>query len=228
MSLPAEKKQRSLFDVPVLAGGLLDGESSRYRVFREKIMPALWDKRDGLAELYCQDNGRPAIEPVVAMGVTLLQFMEKVPDRKAVENVKLHLGWKYGLDLEIGDKGFHHTSLVNFRGRLLEGGAERIGFDALLEALRSEGLVRKRSKQRLDSTHVLGAVARMGRLEMVRETIRVFLSFASSKSDIEHCPQWGTWQERYLDCEVQWHRADKKTLIRGSQQAGEDAVAMIG
>ena len=46
----------------------------RYRLFREKILCAL----------YCEDNGRPAVEPVLALGVSLLQFMGKVPDRKAL------------------------------------------------------------------------------------------------------------------------------------------------
>lgn len=89
MSLPQAKVQRTLFDVPVLVANLFENED-RYRLFRERIMPELWKKRADLAELYCQDNGRPAIEPVLATAVTLLQFMEKAPDRKAAENIRLH------------------------------------------------------------------------------------------------------------------------------------------
>ena len=114
MSLPKPKTQRSLFDVPVLVGTLFS-EKDRYRVFRESILPELWKSRDKLAELYCQDNGRPATEPVLLLGVSLLQFMEKVPDRKAAEHVRLHLGWKYALELELGDEGFDHSRLSRFR-----------------------------------------------------------------------------------------------------------------
>lgn len=32
--------------------------------------------------------------------------MESAPDRKVEENVQLHLGWKYALDVEIGYAGF--------------------------------------------------------------------------------------------------------------------------
>ena len=175
MSLPTEKRQGSLFDVPVLAAGLFVNPADRYRLFREKVMPALWAKREELAALYCEDNGRPGIEPVLMLAVSLLQFMEKIPDRKAEEHVRLHLGWKYALDVELGYEGFDHSSLGKFRDRLLAETAERIGFDALLDGLRKAGLVKNRNRQRLDSTHVLGAVARMSRLEVVRETIRLFL-----------------------------------------------------
>ena len=227
MSLPVEGKQRSLFDVPVLAAELFQNAADRYRILRENVLPALWARRGQLAELYCEDNGRPAIEPVLALGVTLLQFMEKAPDAKAADSVRLHLGWKYALDVEIGYKGFHPTSLVKFRNRLIEGGTERIGFDALLDGLRKAGLVKKRSKQRLDSTHVLGAVARMSRLEMVRETIRLFLVAVARQGLAFTIPQWSELEERYIDCEIQWHRADVNALKRGSQQAGADAVELV-
>ena len=89
MSLPDAKIQGSLFDVPVLTAGLFD-RRNRYRLFREKILPALYGMREELCALYCEDNGRPGIEPVILAGTSLLQFMEKAPDRQAAELVKLH------------------------------------------------------------------------------------------------------------------------------------------
>ena len=70
--------------------------------------------------LFSVDNGRPAVDPVLLGGVTLLQFMEKVADRGASEHVVYHLGWKYALDLELDYEGFHSTVLVYFRDRLEE------------------------------------------------------------------------------------------------------------
>ena len=227
MSLPIAKRQGSLFDVPVLAAELFQNRADRYRLFREKIMPALWAKREALATLYCQANGRPGIEPVLMQAVTLLQFMESAPDRKAEENVRLHLGWKYALDVEIGYAGFDHSSLGKFRDRLLEGQAERIGFDALLDALRAAGLVKKRSRQRLDSTHVLGAVSKMSRLEVVRETIRLFLEHVERLGAHERLADWAQWQERYIDSEIPWHRLSVESLAEKFQQAGTDALAHL-
>ena len=226
MSLPRAKTQGSLFDVSFLTAGLFDPKN-RYRLFREKILPALHEARETLCALYCEDNGRPAIEPVVAAGVTLLQFMEKMPDRQAVEMVKFHLGWKYALDLEMGYEGFHATSLVKFRNRLLDGEAERVGFDALLSALSSAGLVRRRGKQRLDSTHVLGAVAKMSRLEMVRETIRLFLEEIKHNSATDRLPGWDLFEALYLDSQIAWHRMSQEGLKEKYRQAGRDALTVI-
>ena len=80
--------------------------------------------RPQLETLYCESNGRPAIDTVLLCGVTLFQFMEKVSDRRAAEQVAYHLGWKYALELELAYQGFHPTVLVYFRDRLEENQAE--------------------------------------------------------------------------------------------------------
>ena len=74
MSLPSPLRQTTFSDACVLFEDLFSTPSDRYRLFREKIWPCLWAKRAILAELYCQENGRPAIEPVVMLGATLLQI----------------------------------------------------------------------------------------------------------------------------------------------------------
>ena len=226
MSLPKPKVQRSFIDVAFVASRLFDS-SDRFSLFHKKILPALERKRVSLANLYCQDNGRPAIEPVVMAGVTLLQFMEKVPDQKAVEMVRLNLGWKYALNLELDDEGFHPTSLVYFRERLLENKKERILFDGILEALRKEGLVKKQSKQRLDSTHVFGCVAQMSRLEVVRETLRLVLEEIEKRKLGNTVPEWALLRERYCDCDVNWSQQTKDQLGERFKMAGRDAWDLI-
>jgi hypothetical protein len=69
MSLPQPKVQMSLFDASMLLEQPFP-EGDRYRVFYENILPVLWAKRDELCALYCEDNGRPAVEPVIAPGAT--------------------------------------------------------------------------------------------------------------------------------------------------------------
>jgi len=119
MSLKPIDSQRSFYHTDYLCGDLF-GPASRYRLFREKIWPRLLELAPKLHALYCEDNGRPAVDPVMLCGVTLLQFMEKVADRSATEQVVYHLGWKYALDLELDYEGFHSTVLVYFRDRLEE------------------------------------------------------------------------------------------------------------
>lgn len=226
MSLPTAKVQMSLFDVSMLLESLFP-ETDRYRIFYKTVLPALWARRKQLCDLYCQDNGRPAIEPVILMAVTLLQFMEKLPDRQAAENVRLHLGWKYAMGLEIDYAGFHFSNLSNFRNRMIQADDLRICFDAVLDALHKSGLIRKRGRQRLDSTHVIGTVATISRLECIRETIRLFLEHVRRNGQTDALPGWSTYFERYCDSQIQWHRLKKAALQDKALEAGNDAMALI-
>lgn len=141
MSVPNVDHQATFFDVTFLAQDLF-GPGDRYEMFRQKALPALQAIREDLCQLYCSDNGRRSIEPVVMAGVTLLQFIDNVPDRKAAENVRLHLGWKHALDLRVNDPGFHATSLVTFRNRLADEKDGRLIFDGILQALYEAGLAK--------------------------------------------------------------------------------------
>src|SRR5258708_12476474 len=116
-------------------------------------------------ECYEVANGRPGVEPVVLLGVLIFQFLERVPDRQAVELVKYHLGWKLALNLKLSESGFHPTTLVYFRQRLIEHGKAELAMRAVLAALQKEGLVPKASKQRPDSTPVLRPLPRLTRLQ---------------------------------------------------------------
>jgi len=226
MSIPKQDHQATFYDATFLAQDLFD-QKDRYDIFRKEVLPALQAVREDLCQLYCLDNGRPGIEPVLMAGVTLLQFMESVPDRKAVENVRLHLGWKHALNLKINDKGFHPTTLVTFRDRLTNHKDGRLIFDSILQALHKHGLVKRRGKQRLDSTHILGAVARMGRLEVVRETIRLFLELIPRMGLQSSLDDWTLFFERYIDCDIAWHKISKESLITKFQQAGQDMFSLI-
>ncbi len=174
MSVKPVDSQRSFYHTDYLCADLF-GPASRYRLFREKILPKLFTLRPKLESFYCEANGRPAVDPVMLAGVTLLQFMEKVADRGASEHVVYHLGWKYALDLELDYQGFHPTVLVYFRDRLEEKEAERMIFDGVVKLLMALGLVKRKGKQRLDSTHVVGYVKAMSWLECALETLRLGL-----------------------------------------------------
>ena len=226
MSLRPPDRQRTIFEVSHQVDRLFDPRS-RYRLFREKVMPALWRARREVAELYCGDNGRPPIEPVLLMGVTLLQFMERLPDRQAAEQVRLHLGWKYALDLELDDTGFHPTTLVKFRQRLASGDKARVVFDAVLDGVRGEGLLKGRRRVRLDSTHVLGLVAEMSRTEVVRETIRLVLEAWRRAGVADGVPGLSALVERYVETTVDWSRQDRQGRRLKLEQAGRDALALV-
>ena len=131
MSLPTFDSQIELFGLQLQRDKLFKAED-RYRLFAEKVYPVLMRVRERLEGCYCVDNGRPAKEPVVVLGVSLLQFMERLPDRQAVEHLKYHVGWKYALGQELDEAVFDSTVLVRFRQRLLESGVMRQDGDAVV------------------------------------------------------------------------------------------------
>ncbi|MFI5821262.1 hypothetical protein ACIA8I_19465 [Streptomyces rishiriensis] len=72
--------------------------------------------------------------------------------------------------------------LADFRDRLAEDGrADRL-LDLALARLKEAGLVRERTTQRTDSTHVLAAVRDLTRLELITEAVRAVLEEVAGTS----------------------------------------------
>jgi transposase len=227
MSLPVFDTQETLFGSLASVGAALFADGDRFKLFAQKIWPHLAAARPALAECYRADNGRPALEPVLMLGVVIFQFMERAPDRQAAELVKYHLGWKLALNLELGAKSFHPTSLVEFRKRLLAHKKARLAFEVILTALREEGLVPRKGKQRLDSTHVLGLVSAMSKLESIRETLRLaLLELAKRLPEPERPDFWPLFWERYVEHKLDYRSADM-VFQEKHQQAGADALQLL-
>ena len=136
-------------------------------------LDGLWCDED-FADWYPRD-GRPGLSPAQLATVCVLQFLLGLSDRQAAEAVRCRIDFKYALAMELDDPGFHHSVLADFRDRLAEGDrADRL-LDLALARLKEAGLVRERTTQRTDSTHVLAAVRDLTRLELVTEAVRAAL-----------------------------------------------------
>jgi len=117
--------------------------------------------------------------------VTVMQFSEGLSDRQAAEAVRARIDWKYVLGLELDDPGFNYSVLSEFRERLVVGQREQLLLDNLLTRLKELKLLKGRGQQRTDSTHILGAVRQLNRIEIVGETLRQALNELS-----EFAPEW--------------------------------------
>ena len=226
MSLPDFSTQSFLFSTTGLSASLFP-EDDRYRLFGKIVYPRLAAARGQLAACYCPDNGRVAVEPVLLLGVSVLQFLDGVPDRQATEMLHYHVGWNFALNRQLGDEVFHPTTLVNFRSRLTEKDLSALGFQTILDALIEAGLVARHSRQRLDSTQMIGRVSRMSRLDCVRESLRLALQEVAKGSPESLRPAgWtGLW-ERYVESQADY-RASSETLARKFTQAGTDAHQVL-
>ena len=227
MSLPRLDPQRSFFETEEVFARLgKAGGAERFRFFAERIWPQLVRRRPELEKMYCADNGRPAEEPVRMLSVLIVQFMERMPDRQAAEACQYDLRWKLALGMEVDEPAFHATSLVKFRDRLLAHGLERLGFEAVLEEMRAAGYLPKHTKQRLDSTHIIGLVSRMSWLECVRETLRLALEELEGEETLPRPAGWTLWWERYVESKVDY-KSSGELLRRKMSQAGQDAWELL-
>jgi len=149
--------------------------------------------RDELGEIYADASfaelfpgrGQRAESPGRLAWVTVMQFSEGLSDRQAAEAVRARIDWKYVLGLELDDPGFDYSVLSEFRERLVAGQREQLLLDELLKRLQDLKLLKRRGQQRSDSTHILGAVRQLNRLEIVGETMRQALNELS-----EFSPEW--------------------------------------
>jgi len=142
----------------------------------------LFEDRD-FASLFAR-RGHPSYTPWRLALITVLQFLENLSDRQASEAVRSRIDWKYLLGLELSDSGFDYSVLSGFRDRLVSNRQQELLLDRVLELLREKKLLKERTRQRTDSTHVLAAIRVMNRLELVMETLRAALNDLSEASPI--------------------------------------------
>ena len=166
--------------------------------------------------------GQPAASPARLALVTVMQFMEDLPDREAAEAVRARIDWKYLLGLELNDAGFHYSVLSEFRQRLLEHGLEDKLLRKVLASCQAAGLLEGKSKQRTDSSIVLANIRILNRVQLVSETMRRTLDDIAQVA-----PEWlqpliqEAWGKRYS-------RVLDSRRIRKSKKKREELAQLIG
>ena len=154
---------------------------------------------EDFAELF-PTRGQSAMSPWRLALITIMQFAENLTDRQAADAVRGRIDWKYALNLELTDPGFHYSVLSEFRQRLVENDLQEVLLDRMLETFQGRGWLKARGRQRTDSTHVLAAIRTLNRLELVGETMRYALNTLA-----EVAPEWlklqlqPGWVDRYSD-----------------------------
>lgn len=201
------------------------GANDLYRFIGDNVGDFL--KLSDFADLYSR-LGRGAICPVILSLVTVFQYLENIPDREAAQWAVLRMDWKYALHVPLTWSGFHFSSLSTFRERLVIHEAEQLVFEQVLAWLRQSGFLKKKGKQRTDSTHVVGHVAHLSRLELVWETMRLALREMQKAA-----PTWyaqtipASFDESYRKRQHDW-RISKSEVARYLQQAGQDGCWLLG
>lgn len=125
-------------------------------------------------------TGRRSVPPSVVATVMVLQRLEGLSDREAVERFTFDTRWRYaasvgGYDGE-GRWSFVHTVLVEMRERLRNSDRPDRVFEVTRETAAAAGLVGR--KRVLDSTPLYDAVATMDTITLIRSALRNLLAVA--------------------------------------------------
>ena len=125
---------------------LLDAESLvRHLVPAGSVFAFLADHRlvlfpDGLfADLFASSTGRPSVPADVVASVIVLQSLQGLSDREAVEALRCDLRWKVACGLALTDEGFHPTTLTYWRRRLAASAAPNRIFDVVRRVVGETG-----------------------------------------------------------------------------------------
>lgn len=94
---------------------------------------------DFVEELYCSDNGRPCIDPVVLFKMVLIQHLYVIPSlRRTVEEISMNIAYRWFLGYSLNEPIPHFATIsYNFRHRFTEDTIEKIFTWILFEAQKS-------------------------------------------------------------------------------------------
>jgi transposase len=173
----AESGQRGLFDA-AWCGNVVPRDSF-YGLLAEHGERIVRD--EDFVDCYSERRGRPSIPPSTLARILLLAYRCGLSDRQAMEAVRFDLRWKVALGLPLDHEGFHPTSLVKFRARLLLHGKERVVFERSLAFAAELGLLEEAVEQAVDSTPMLGAAATQDTVTLVRSGVRKLLEAVSGE-----------------------------------------------
>jgi hypothetical protein len=119
--------------------------------------------------------------------------------------------------------------LSEFRDRLAEGDrADRL-LAVMVNRLAEAGLVRARGCQRTDSTHVLAAVRRLSRVELVAETMRVALEALARLDEVWLASFMPVrWADRYgRSARHERQPAGAAPVRQYVEQVGADGISLL-
>ncbi len=117
-------------------------------------------------------RGRPSIPGSVIAAVMVLQALEGLSDREAVQRLRRDIAWKAAAGLSLTDGGFHPTVLTLWRARLRASDRPERIFDAVREVVAACGVLANRGRRALDSTILHDAVATGDTVTMISAQIR--------------------------------------------------------
>jgi IS5 family transposase len=160
---------RELLDAAALVGHLVPAGSvyaflaeHRQRLFPDELF----------ADLFGSGRGRPSVPADEIATVMVLQSLEGLSDRDAVQALRTDLRWKVAAGLALDDEGFHPTVLTLWRNKLRISDRPQRIFDAVRDVVAATGVLTGKTRRALDSTLLDDAVATQDTVTQLVSMIR--------------------------------------------------------
>ncbi|CAN5816471.1 hypothetical protein BH24ACT6_BH24ACT6_01800 [soil metagenome] len=160
---------RTLLDATALVGHLVPAGTvyaflaeHRSRLFPDEMF----------ADLFGSGRGRPSVPADVIATVLVLQSLEGLSDRDALQAVRTDIRWKVAAGLTRDDEGFHPTVLTLWRNKLRQSDRPERIFDAVRDVIAATGALNGKTRRALDSTLLDDAVATQDTVTQLVSMIR--------------------------------------------------------
>jgi transposase len=125
---------------------------------------------DEVRDLYCEDNGRPGIDPVVLIKYLLIGFLYGILSERRIEaEIQVNMAYRWFLGLNISDRVPDHSTISQNRRRRFKGeNVYRRLFERILVMCIEKGLVDGKLIL-TDSTHVRANASRQSEVKVIVE-----------------------------------------------------------
>jgi len=143
--------------------------------------------RETVKDLYCEDNGRPAIEPERIMRMMLIGYLENLSDKRLCREIGMHAGYRWFCRLDFHDPVPDRTTLIKVRARWGIQSFDRL-FQGVVDQCVKAGLV-KGDLVAIDGTQVRAKAATKS-LEPIKPVVSVeeYLSHFDEDKDSDEEP----------------------------------------
>jgi len=133
---------------------------------REVFPPELF------ADLFPSSTGRPSLPVEVAASVLVLQVLQDLSDRDAMQALRCDIRWKVACGLSLDHEGFHPSVLTYWRRRLSRSERPNRIFDAIRGVIAETGVLKGKTRRALDSVVLDDAVATQDTITQLIAAIR--------------------------------------------------------
>lgn len=164
------KQQKMIISNHLELYDLIITEDNMWRQIKEMIdFQFIYNE---LADKYCDNNGRPAEDPIMMFKLLLIKCVDNLSDVKLIQNLRVNMAYKYFLDLAPEETNFIDPSLLTKfrRQRLKDVEILDLLIGKTVKLAIEKGIIKERNKIIVDSTHT---VSRYGQISPRQALINV-------------------------------------------------------